>query len=78
MSILFKPKFRLFLGSAAILSVGFGSAYLYTQSNTQQQISLASVPTSSIITKNLQAENPVTQSNLTSSSGLISASTPYQ
>jgi hypothetical protein len=78
MSIPFNPKFRLLLGSAALLSVGFGSGYLYTQSNTQQQMSLASVPTSSIITTNLQNENPSKQSNFASSSGLISASTPYQ
>lgn len=78
MSILFNPKFRLLLGSAAILSVGLGSSYLYIQSNTQQQMSLASVPTSSIITKNLQDENPGRQNNFKSNSGLISASTPYQ
>ncbi|BAZ66506.1 hypothetical protein NIES4106_12580 [Fischerella sp. NIES-4106] len=79
MSILLNPRSCLIVGFTAFLSAGLvGGGYLHTQSNAQQQISLASVSENSISATNLHKNNLGQQNNFASRPNLISASAPYQ
>ncbi|TFI52729.1 hypothetical protein BLD44_018560 [Mastigocladus laminosus UU774] len=78
MSILFNQTFRLLIAFATLLSAGLVGDCLHTQSKTQQQISLASVPPKPITTTKLPGNHLGKQKDFLSRSELISASAPYK